>query len=83
MKSFPSDSILRDPLKSNAIERVLNDLQLNQITYASMLYESVIKDKHILTALGREILLLPEHKGLLEHLKRKYPDRNLDRMFIF
>jgi len=78
MKSFPSSNILNDPLKSNAIDRILNDVKLNLTTYTTILCNSIIKDKQILTTNGKQMLLLPEHKLLYENLKRKYPEMNLN-----
>ena len=75
MKSYPSDNILNDPIKRNTIDRMLTDVKMNLTSYMSILIESVIKDKQILTKIGKEILLLPEHHLLYEHLKNKYPER--------
>ncbi|CAF3050445.1 unnamed protein product, partial [Rotaria sp. Silwood2] len=43
----------------------------------SLLCNSIIKDKQVLTKNGLEMLLLPEHKLLYEKLKGKYLTRNL------
>jgi len=71
MKSFPSNNILNDPLKSNTINQILNDVKLNLNTYMTMLCNSTIKDKQILTTNGTQMLLLPEHKLLFENLIKK------------
>ncbi len=82
MKSFPSNNILNDPLKSNTINQILNDVKLNLNTYMTMLCNSTIKDKQILTTNGTQMLLLPEHKLLLEILIKKYPERNLNSKYF-
>jgi hypothetical protein len=82
MKSFPSSHILNGPLKSNAIDRILNDVKLNLATYTTILCNSIIKDKQILTTNGKQMLLLPEHKLLYENLKRKYPEMNLNSKYF-
>ncbi|CAF3683536.1 unnamed protein product [Rotaria sp. Silwood1] len=78
MKAFPSEHVLNDPIKHNLINQLFGEVKLNLTTYMSMLCNSHIKDKQVLTANGKQMLLLPEHKLLYEHLKRKYPDRNFD-----
>ncbi|CAF1086183.1 unnamed protein product, partial [Rotaria sordida] len=78
MKSYPSYNILNDPSKVVVAERILNDLNLNLATYMTILCNSTIKEKQVLTSAGKDLLLLPEHNVLLQHLKEKYPERHLD-----
>jgi hypothetical protein len=72
MKSFPSENILNDSFKRSTIERMLNDTKMDLTTYMSLLCNSVIKDKQILTTSAQEILMLPEHTRLYECLKKNY-----------
>ncbi|CAF1344418.1 unnamed protein product [Rotaria magnacalcarata] len=46
-------------------------------SYMSLLTNSEIKNKHILTKMGEQVLMLPEHQLLHEKLKTKYPERFL------
>ncbi|CAM4827034.1 unnamed protein product [Rotaria magnacalcarata] len=78
MKSFPSDNILNDPMKRGVIEQIFIDINMDFTGYMSLLCSSIIKDKQILTTAGKQILMLPEHNILYQHLKLKYPNRNLD-----
>ncbi|CAF4053549.1 unnamed protein product [Rotaria magnacalcarata] len=78
MKSFPSDNILNDPMKRGVIEQIFIDINMDFTGYMSLLCSSIIKDKQILTTAGKQILMLPEHNILYQHLKSKYPNLNLD-----
>lgn len=80
MKSYPSEKILNDPIKHNMINQLLSESKIDLNSYMLILSNSMIKDKHVLTNIGMEMLILPEHKLLYENLKKKYPNRNLDRM---
>ncbi|CAF4099147.1 unnamed protein product [Rotaria sordida] len=50
-------------------------------SYMTILSNSIIKQKQVLTVIGKQILTLPEHQLLYENLKRKYPERNLDSSY--
>jgi hypothetical protein len=82
MKSYPSNIILNDPVKRNVIDQILIDLKLDLTSYMSTLTSSIIKDKQILTSIGKEMLSLPEHELLLDYLKKKYPQRNFESMLF-
>lgn len=82
MKSFPSNNILNDPSKAVVIERILNDLNLNLTSYMNILSNCIIKEKQVLTQLGKDLLLLPEDKMLYQHLQQKYPERHLHGNFF-
>lgn len=82
MKSFPSCETLNDAQKRNFIERVLVEIKLNLATYMALLCNTIIKEKQILTKAGIEVLMLPEHYQIYEYLKTKYPERNLESMYI-
>lgn len=61
---------------------MLNDININLTTYMQLLTNSIIKDKQILTITAKKILMLPEHKFLHEKLKEKYPERQLESMYL-
>ncbi|CAF4725759.1 unnamed protein product, partial [Rotaria sp. Silwood2] len=62
MKAFPSKHVLNDPIKHNLINQLFQEVKLSLTIYMSMLCNSHIKDKQVLTADGKQMLLLPEHK---------------------
>ncbi|CAF4822880.1 unnamed protein product [Rotaria sp. Silwood1] len=78
MKSYPSHSILNDPVKRNIIDRIFGDVNMNLTTYMSILTGSIIKEKQTLTKTGKEILLQPEHNILYNSLKQKYPEHFIE-----
>ena len=80
MKSYPSNDILNDPIKRSVIGRIFTDVKMNLQNYMTILSNSVIKRKQVLTMIGKQILKLPEHQLLYENLKRRYPERNLASM---
>jgi len=82
MKSYPSNNILNDPLQRNIIEQMLTDIKMDLKNYMIILKASIIKEKQILTTLGKQTLLLPEHNFLYEHLLQRYPERNFDSMYL-
>ncbi|CAF2876653.1 unnamed protein product, partial [Rotaria sp. Silwood2] len=75
MKSYPSNDILNDPIKRSAVDRIFIDVKMDLQSYMTILSNSVIKEKHVLTMIGKQILMLPEHRLLYENLKQKYPER--------
>ena len=80
MKSYPSNDILNHPIKRSVIDRIFTDVKINLQNYMTILSNSVIKRKQVLTMIGKQILKLLEHQLLYENLKQKYPERNLDSM---
>jgi hypothetical protein len=82
MKSYPSNNILNDPSKVVVLERILNDINLNLNSYITILCNSIIKEKQVLTPAAKDLLLSPEHNLLYQHLKEKYPERHLDGDFF-
>lgn len=76
MKSFPSEEILNDPIKHNMVNQLLTEVNMDLSIYMTTLCNALIKEKQILTSNGIQMLLLPEHKLLYEHVQRKYPSRN-------
>ncbi len=83
MKSFPSHKTLNDPIKRNLIDQMLTNLNIDLTTYMNILNNSTIKEKQILTTIGKHMLLLNEHKVLYENLKTKYPERNLGTIYCY
>jgi len=83
MKSFPSEKTLNDPIKRNLIDQMLTNLNMDLTTYMNTLNNSIIKEKQILTTIGKHMLLLNEHKVLYENLKTKYPERNLGTIYCY
>ena len=82
MKTYPSDNTLNDLSKRNIIVRMLNDVQMDLTSYMTILNNSIIKEKQVLTTTGMNILMLPEHRSLLQQLKRKYPDRFMNGTYL-
>lgn len=78
MKSYPSNNVLNDPSKAVAVERILNDLNLNLSSYTNILCTCVIKEKQQLTLTGKELIGSPEHTFLYHYLNEKYPERRLN-----
>jgi len=82
MKSYPSESILIDAVKRDSIEQIFSDIKMDIAGYVSIWTNSTIKDKQVLTKIGKQMLTLPEHKVLYENLLLKYPDRDLAGIHI-
>lgn len=80
IRSYPSDILLNDSVKRNAINQMLNDINTDLTTYMQLLSKSIIKEKQILTTTGKQILMLPEHRFLYEKLKQQYPDLQFESM---
>ncbi|CAF4122533.1 unnamed protein product [Adineta steineri] len=78
IRSYPSHIVLNDSLKRIAIDQLLNDINIDLTTYIQLLTNSIIKEKQVLTTIGKQILMLPEHKFLYEKLNEKYPERQLE-----
>ncbi|CAF4222346.1 unnamed protein product, partial [Rotaria sp. Silwood2] len=49
MRSFPSDTILNDPIKRNIINQLFSEIKMDLTSYILILSNSIIKDKQILT----------------------------------
>lgn len=80
MKSYPSEKVLSDSTNRNAIDRILSDINMNLAGYMAILIDSLVKDKHIVTTAGKEVLMFPQHQALHERLKVRYPERQWNSM---
>ena len=53
---------------------------MNLAGYITILIDSLVKDKHIVTTAGKEVLRFPQHQVLHERLKVRYPERQWNSM---
>jgi hypothetical protein len=78
MKCYPSANMLNNSIKQHSIQQLLNDINIDLDGYHNLLTNSIIKEKQILTPAGKEILMLPEHRILIQMLNEKYPEHHID-----
>lgn len=82
MKSYPSHTILNDPVKGNIIHRIFADINMNLTTYMTILNNSILKEKHTITQAGKEMLQQSEHEFLYNALKNKYPEQFIESKLL-